>query len=186
MDRFFKIAYICMEGISVHWYRWIHIKIPDMDWDRFMEELSKCYSGRKAANPFESQASLRQDQGSVEEYISHFEVLMAQIGELPENQAMGCLLSGLQEEIRKRIRIHELKTIIWAMKLARDVAELVFGNPNVSGSNYSVMGPIVHHWQGPGLDGRRVAIGFWSRKNNAMSEPQERRVSQVNLSAVSK
>lgn len=85
---------------------------------------------------------------------------MAQIGELPENQSMGNLLSGLQEEIRKHIRKHELKTIIWAMKLARDVEELVFWKPNVSGSNDSVMGPIVDHWQGPGLDRRELVVGF--------------------------
>lgn len=57
-----------------------------MIWDRFAEELIRRYSGRKVVNPFELLVSLKQENRTVETYIEKFEVLTAQIGELPERQ----------------------------------------------------------------------------------------------------
>ncbi|XP_073121107.1 uncharacterized protein [Henckelia pumila] len=181
-----KIAYICLEGMAVHWFRWIRTKIPDMDWERFAEELNKRYSGRKAVNPFELLASLRQGQGSVEEYITRYEVLMARIGDLPENQAMGYFVSGLREQIRAHIRIHEPKTIIRAMDLARNIEELKLGKPNNSNSLFFPTGPVSDSGLDPRGEGRRVMSGPWGRRHDPIVETQERRPSHPNLSSGSK
>ncbi|KZT76886.1 hypothetical protein F511_46089 [Dorcoceras hygrometricum] len=71
-----RIAHICMEGTAVHWFQWARSRNPTWNWERFAIELINRYSGRKATNPFESLASLKQEGSSVEEYIEQFEVLL--------------------------------------------------------------------------------------------------------------
>ncbi|KZV19421.1 hypothetical protein F511_08762 [Dorcoceras hygrometricum] len=118
-----KIAHICMEGTAVHWFQWARSRNKNWSWERFAEELVNRYSGRKATNPFELLASLKQEGRSVDEYIEEFEVLIAQVGDLPELQCMGYFLSGLREELRLRLRTHGPRTITRAMDLARSVEE---------------------------------------------------------------
>lgn len=68
MGNRLKIAYMCMEGVVVHWFNWIKNKIPNMIWEEFAEELIKRYGGRKAANSFKMLALLRQGDRVTEEY----------------------------------------------------------------------------------------------------------------------
>ncbi|KZV44098.1 hypothetical protein F511_10769 [Dorcoceras hygrometricum] len=118
-----RIAHICMEGTAVHWFQWARSRNPNWNWERFAEELINRYSGRKATNPFESLASLKQEDRSVEEYIEAFEVLLSQVGDLPELQCLGYFQSGLREELRLRLRTHVPRTINRAMDLARSIEE---------------------------------------------------------------
>lgn len=61
-----KIAHMCMEGAVVHWFKWIKSKLPSMTWEDFVEELIKRYRERKAANPYEMLALLRQEDRSID------------------------------------------------------------------------------------------------------------------------
>ncbi|XP_073059539.1 uncharacterized protein [Primulina eburnea] len=72
--------------MSVHWFRWMKVKNSNLTWERFAEGHIKRYSGRKAANPVELLASLKQNQKPVETYVEQFEALLSQIGDLPEVQ----------------------------------------------------------------------------------------------------
>lgn len=104
----------------------------------FAKELIRRYRGRKAANPFEMLALLRQDRRPIEDYITQFEILAAQIGDMPENQALSYFLSGLRSDIRKHFGIHEPRTIMRAMALAPHIEEALVSNsldPYTAGSN---------------------------------------------------
>ncbi|KZV42944.1 Villin 4 isoform 1 [Dorcoceras hygrometricum] len=51
-----------MEGPAVHVSQWAKSRPPDWNWDWDAKELIHRYSGQKAANPYESWASLRQGE----------------------------------------------------------------------------------------------------------------------------
>lgn len=120
---------MCMERVAVHWFKWIKSKIPNMNWEEFAEELVKRYGRRKAANPFEMLVSLRHGDRLTEDYITQFEVIVAQVGGMRENKAMGYFLSGLRAGIHRLIGIHEPKTVMRAMALARNIEESIMGEP---------------------------------------------------------
>ncbi|XP_075511724.1 uncharacterized protein LOC142547355 [Primulina tabacum] len=121
-----KLAYICMHGTTVHWFRWMKVRIPNMGWDRFAEELIKRFS-EIDANPFELMASLNQEQQSVDAYIERFEMLIAQLGEVQEDQGLGYFMSVLREEIRLRMIVHAPRTVDRAMMLARGLERELYG-----------------------------------------------------------
>lgn len=54
----------------------------------------------------------------MEACIEKFEVLMAQIGELLERKSLGYFLSGFRDEVKRRLRTYEPKTIIQVTDLA--------------------------------------------------------------------
>ncbi|KZV27862.1 hypothetical protein F511_37858 [Dorcoceras hygrometricum] len=122
-----KLAQIHMDGLTYHWFQWLRLKVPDLTWGRLAEELIKRYGGRRQENPFFLLASLKQGQQTLDAYIEQFEVLLAQVGDLPEEQCLGYFLSGLREEIGKKISIHEPRTTMRAMDLARAIDEEMNG-----------------------------------------------------------
>ncbi|XP_075497715.1 uncharacterized protein LOC142534958 [Primulina tabacum] len=129
-----KLAYICMQGTTVHWFRWMKVRIPNMGWNRFAEELIKRYSGYDA-NPFELMASLSQGQQSIDAYIERFEMLVAQLGDVQEDQCLGYFLSGLREEIRRRMIVHDPRTVDRAMMFARGLEKELYGTAVDRGRN---------------------------------------------------
>ncbi|KZV47670.1 hypothetical protein F511_45065 [Dorcoceras hygrometricum] len=127
MAQRLRLAHIHMDGATYHWFQWIRARIPDITWSRFAEELIKRYGGRRQSNPFFMLASLKQGAQSLDTYIEQFEVLLAQIGDLPDDQCLGYFISGLRDEISRRIAIHEPRTILRAMDLARAIDEEING-----------------------------------------------------------
>ncbi|MCH85261.1 RNA-directed DNA polymerase (Reverse transcriptase) [Trifolium medium] len=74
-----------------------------MTWEALKESLLKRYGGRGEGDVYEQLTELKQE-GSVEEYITEFEYLLAQIPKLPEKQFRGYFLHGLKMEIRGKVR----------------------------------------------------------------------------------
>ncbi|XP_073017749.1 uncharacterized protein [Primulina eburnea] len=105
-----------------------------MGWDRFAEELIKHYGGYDA-NPFELMASLTQGQQSIDAYIERFEMLVVQLGEVQEDQCLGYFMSGLREEIRRRMIVHAPRSVDRAMMLARGLEEELYGAAVDKGKN---------------------------------------------------
>ncbi|KZV23481.1 1-deoxy-D-xylulose 5-phosphate reductoisomerase, chloroplastic [Dorcoceras hygrometricum] len=65
----FRITHIHMEGPAVQRFQWVKSRTPNWNWERFAEELIHRYSGRKAANPYESLASFKRGELPVDEHI---------------------------------------------------------------------------------------------------------------------
>lgn len=102
------------------------MRVPNMNWDRFAQELIKRYSGYDA-NPFELMASLEQGQQTIDSYVEQFEMLIAQIGDVPEDQSRGYFLSGLREEIWRRMIVHSPRSVDQAIMLARGLELELYG-----------------------------------------------------------
>lgn len=90
-------------------------------------------------------------------YIEQFEVLLAQVGDLPEDQCLGYFLCGLREEISRKTGIHESRTITRAMDLARTIEEELIGYQG----NYRPWFPTIsrHGSKGPKQFDRSITRG---------------------------
>ncbi|KAL8120175.1 hypothetical protein AgCh_017351 [Apium graveolens] len=129
-----KLAFIAMEGVAVHWLKWLRGKSPGIQWDDLATELMRRFGGSKAGNPYEKLAELRQDS-TVEEYIQAFEYVAGMILGLPEQAYVGNFINGLKENIKRRLRVHDPQELVRTMELARDIEdELAEGNPTQVGS----------------------------------------------------
>ncbi|KZV39236.1 RNA polymerase II subunit 5-mediating protein [Dorcoceras hygrometricum] len=66
-------------GVKVRdWFQWVKSRTPNWNWNRFAEELIHRYSGRKAANPYESYASFKWGELPVDEHIKE-ELLLSRM-----------------------------------------------------------------------------------------------------------
>lgn len=59
----------------------------------------------------------------MKEYIQEFKMLVAQTKEVTKDQLLGYFFAGLHGEIRNQIHQHNLKDLLIAMEVARDVEE---------------------------------------------------------------
>jgi hypothetical protein len=98
-----SLAQLCMEGSTIHFFNSIVDEEHSMDWDGLKDALLERYGGIGEGNVYEQLTALRQ-KGTVEEYITSFEYLTAQIPRLPDKQFQGYFLHGLKEEIRGKVR----------------------------------------------------------------------------------
>lgn len=64
------------------------------------------YGDHRSGSPF-SHLKLLQQTGTMDEYIEEFEILMAHIPPMPEDQYMGFLLGGMKEEIQMEVLAFE-------------------------------------------------------------------------------
>ncbi|XP_073035244.1 uncharacterized protein [Primulina eburnea] len=168
-----KLAYIFMHGTTVHWFRWMKARIPNMGWDRFAEELIKRYGGYDS-NPFELMASLSQGQQSIDAYIGRFEMLVAQLGEVQEDQCLGYFMSGLREEIRRRMIVHAPRSVDRAMMLARGLEEELYGTAVDRGRNKV--------GSGLGYAQKSVSNMGWANQNPTHDRDRNKNFSQPNSS----
>ncbi|XP_052723768.1 uncharacterized protein LOC128193723 [Vigna angularis] len=126
-----RLAYISMEGIAGHWFRFWREKARNRSWAGLKEALVIRFGGKNRGTVFERLASCKQT-GSVGEYIQEFEVLVGQAEKIPEAQLMGYFMAGLQEGIRNQLRLLDPKEFMDVMRLARDVEAFQAGT-RVSG-----------------------------------------------------
>ncbi|GAU28429.1 hypothetical protein TSUD_54810 [Trifolium subterraneum] len=74
-----------------------------LSWTQLKEVLLCRYGGHGDGDVYEQLTDLKHD-GTIEEYITEFEYLTAQIPKLPDKQFIGYFLHGLKYEIRGRVR----------------------------------------------------------------------------------
>ncbi|MCI13498.1 retrotransposon gag protein, partial [Trifolium medium] len=98
-----NLAQLCMEGPTIHFFNSLINEDEDLTWEQLKEALLERYGGHGEGDVYEQLTELRQ-KGSVDEYITDFEYLTAQIPRLPEKQYLGYFLHGLKEEIRGKVR----------------------------------------------------------------------------------
>ena len=115
-----RLAKICMEGATIHWFNLLKETEDNLTWDKLKKMIVDRYGGRRCDNPFEELKGLHQE-GDVEEYISEFEFLSSQVNRLPEEQYLGYFVGGLKPEIRVKVRTLNPQNRLQAMKMARDI-----------------------------------------------------------------
>ncbi|GAU22407.1 hypothetical protein TSUD_122930 [Trifolium subterraneum] len=98
-----NLAQLCMEGSTIHFFNALIRENEDMTWEGLKEALLERYGGHGEGDVYEQLTELKQE-GTVEEYITNFEYLIAQIPKLPEKQFQGYFLHGLKTEIRGKVR----------------------------------------------------------------------------------
>lgn len=98
-----SLAQLCMDGPTIHFFNSLIGEDEDLTWESLKIGLLERYGGHGDGDVYEQLTELKQE-GSVEDYITEFEYLIAQIPRLPEKQFQGYFLHGLQPEIRGRVR----------------------------------------------------------------------------------
>lgn len=98
-----RLAQICMEGPTIHFFNSLVGEDEGLTWESLKEALLGRYGGHGEGDVYEQLSELKQG-GSVDEYITEFEYLIAQIPKLPEKQFLGYFLHGLKKEIRGKVR----------------------------------------------------------------------------------
>lgn len=98
-----SLAQLSMDGPTIHFYNSLLESEAPLTWEKLRQALLERYGGHGDGDVYEQLTELRQ-KGTVEEYITEFEYLTAQIPKLPEKQYQGYFLHGLKEEIRGKAR----------------------------------------------------------------------------------
>lgn len=86
-----NLAQLCMEGPTIHFFNSLIGEDEDLTWVKLKEALLERYGGHGDGDVYEQLTELRQE-GTVEEYITEFEYLTAQIPKLPDKQFLGYFL----------------------------------------------------------------------------------------------
>jgi hypothetical protein len=92
-----------MDGPTIHFFNSIAGEDEDLTWEGLKEALLERYGGHGEGDVYEQLTDLKQE-GTVDEYITEFEYLIAQIPKLPEKQFRGYFLHGLKPEIKGKVR----------------------------------------------------------------------------------
>ncbi|MCI40084.1 hypothetical protein A2U01_0061316, partial [Trifolium medium] len=92
-----------MEGSTIHFFNSLIGEEEELSWDRLKEALLERYGGHGVGDVYEQLTELKQE-GTVEEYITEFEYLTAQIPKLPDKQFLGYFLHGLKGEIKGKVQ----------------------------------------------------------------------------------
>ncbi|MCH82511.1 retrotransposon gag protein [Trifolium medium] len=98
-----SLAQLCMEGSTIHFFNSLLGEDEELTWEMLKEALLERYGGHGEGDVYEQLTELKQE-GTVEEFITEFEYLIAQIPKLPEKQFRGYFLHGLKPEIRGKVR----------------------------------------------------------------------------------
>ncbi|KOM49767.1 hypothetical protein LR48_Vigan08g059400 [Vigna angularis] len=165
-DEKLRLAYISMEGMAGHWFRFWREKARNRSWVGLKEALVVRFGGRNRGTVFERLASCKQS-GSVGDYIQEFEVLVSQAEKIPEAQLLGYFMAGLQEGIRNQLRLLDPKEFMDVMRLARDVEAFQAG-ARASGGNSS-KGPT---WGKPSGSVARVDPGRHNQNRTGTVEKE--------------
>lgn len=54
-----QLAFISMEGLAVHWFKFLKKKNPDLSWEKLMTALIQRYRGRMVGSHYEQLTILR-------------------------------------------------------------------------------------------------------------------------------
>jgi hypothetical protein len=96
------LAQLCMEGATIHFFNSLINEEGDVTWEQLKQALLDRYGGHGDGDIYEQLTELRQT-GNVDDYITDFEYLTAQIPRLPDKQFQGYFLHGLKGEIRGKV-----------------------------------------------------------------------------------
>jgi hypothetical protein len=129
------LAHLCMEGATIHFFNSLINDDEELTWEQLKQALLERYGGHGDGDVYEQLTELKQT-GNVDEYITEFEYLTAQIPRLPDKQFLGYFLHGLKEEVRGRVRSMAVLSDLSRGKLLQ-VARAVEKETRRDGSGYN-------------------------------------------------
>ncbi|XP_047176147.1 alpha-amylase 3, chloroplastic-like [Vigna umbellata] len=146
-----ELAYISMEGSASYWFKVWKDKATDRSWTGLKLALLNRFGGGFRGTVFEQMATLRQE-GTVEEYVRNFEILLGQTQGLAEELVLGFFLAGLREDVKGHVRIQDPQEFMVAVRIARDVEDAMFkaqggGRGNKSSGDNFHAAPNIDHSQ---------------------------------------
>jgi hypothetical protein len=97
------LAQLCMEGATIHFFNSLINDEEGLTWEQLKHALLERYGGHGDGDVYEQLTALKQ-KGSVDDYITEFEYLTAQIPRLPEKQFQGYFLNRLKEEVKGKVQ----------------------------------------------------------------------------------
>lgn len=100
-----KLSRLSMEGSAIHWFNLLLETKDNLSWEKLKKSLIAGYGGQRLESTFEELSTMRQT-GNVEA----FELLLSHVGCLPEDQYLGYFMSGLKQQIRRRVRTESAKS----------------------------------------------------------------------------
>ncbi|XP_071904064.1 uncharacterized protein [Coffea arabica] len=105
---------IFLEGKADIWYQGFKISRGVTNWENFTVELIKRFGNVKQLDPVEEFSKLQQTS-TVKTYQEKFEELMVEVAivvpSLPESFYISCFLSGLNDEIRSMVKMHDIGSL---------------------------------------------------------------------------
>ncbi|WVZ08472.1 hypothetical protein V8G54_021818 [Vigna mungo] len=119
-----ELAYISMEGSASYWFKYWREKTKNRTWMGLKAGLINRFGGGFRGTVYEQMATLRQD-GTLEEFVRSFEILLGQTQGLSEELIMGFFLAGLREDIKGQVRIQDPPDLMGAIRVARDVEDAI-------------------------------------------------------------
>ncbi|KAL4366769.1 hypothetical protein GQ457_05G003480 [Hibiscus cannabinus] len=105
-------------GEAQLWFDQVEEEEADLDWGRFKECCHVRFGPPMSNNPLGELANLKQT-GTVEEYQSQFQSLLARISDLKPRQQVDLFTAGLVEELRIDIEMQQPGNLGVAMNMAR-------------------------------------------------------------------
>ena len=129
-----KATAICLDGKALAWFRWSQARDPFRSWEDLKERLLERFQLTGEGNIYHQFLAIRQER-TVRDYVSNFERLSCQLGDIPENVLEGTFINGLKDDTRSAVRILQPANLARAMTLAVMIDENKFsiGTPKTSG-----------------------------------------------------
>ena len=131
---------IHLDGKALQWHqRFTKSKGPlrGIEWSSYLKEMKAKFYDYEYSNPMAELVSLKQTT-TVEDFYK-FEALLNLL-QLSDDYALSIFLSNLKLDIANFVRLFYLKTITYALNLAKQVEAMVYHVPRK---------PFIHHKPGP-------------------------------------
>ncbi|KAA8517478.1 hypothetical protein F0562_017771 [Nyssa sinensis] len=112
------LASFHLEGDAQLWYQLLKQEMGVISWETFKEGLHSRYGPTQFYDFFGELTKLQQT-GSVREYQTQFEKLLAKAGSLSQTQQVSCFVSGLKESIKVDVLAGRPNSLSAAISLAR-------------------------------------------------------------------
>ncbi|KAI9199008.1 hypothetical protein LWI28_025853 [Acer negundo] len=112
------LASFHLEGDAQLWYQLLKQESPTITWDVFQEGLNARFGPTQFYDFFGELTKLQQ-VGSVRDYWTQFEKLLAKVGQLSQPQQVSCFVSGLKDSIKADVLIGKSASLSAANNLAR-------------------------------------------------------------------
>ncbi|KAA8549572.1 hypothetical protein F0562_001410 [Nyssa sinensis] len=116
------LASFHLEGISLQWHRWLTKFRGPLTWEELTKAILHRFGPTDYEDPAEALTRLKQTT-TVAAYQEAFERLSPRVDGLSETFLIGCLIAGLQDDIRLDVKIKQPRTLADAIGVARLVEE---------------------------------------------------------------